>query len=194
MGLLKRLFAAVTTESAPSDSDERLWLRPDEHDGTPLALSIRDDSWQGTDSPMVTRSYELTNSAGFILSASNCGVTRWPTLGLYHLKVAGESHRPASALGSAVLGSAALLVPEPTNSFDKNAIRIETSAGAHVGYVAASNTKSARRVMRSEPVHAAFWAHHLRNGRELIALEIMIWRPGVIDGLLDVPLHPAWVE
>lgn len=143
---------------------------------------------------MVTKAFELTTADGLVLHSSNCGVTRWPALGLYHFKVAGESHRPPEDVAQAVLGSPAVLRSEPSNPYDSDAIRVETPGGVHVGYVGAKQTKSVRRVMRSESVHAAFWANHLEEGERIRALEVMIWRPGVINGLADVALHPPWSE
>jgi hypothetical protein len=84
------------------------------------------------------------------------------------------------------------LVPEPTNEFDPEAIRVESVGGAHVGYVPADATRRIRKVMKDQPVHAAFWAQHLTRRGQVVALEVMVWRPGRIDGLHEVPLHQEW--
>lgn len=193
MSLLRRLFGEQKTQPVEEEPQVR-WLKPHDHDGSPFNVIPSERTWQGDTSPMVTRAFELTAADGAILHSSNCGVTRWPALGLYHFKVAGEAHRPSEDISLATIGSAAVLRPEPTNPYDADAIRVETPSGVHIGYVPAKNTKSARRVMRTEPVHVCFWANHLERGQRIIAVEVMVWRPGTLSGLADVPQHPPWSE
>lgn len=206
MGWLRRLFGSDTIPATEVPAEDR---RPDPvttgqesergyYDGDPPVPAIiaipHSRTYEGNDDgePIDVTGYNLRTDDGRVLYAGRCGITRWGHLGIYIPDFVGESHVPQQDLQQIRLGAPAKLVPEPTNEYDPNAIRIETSDGTKVGYIAAKGTNSMRRAFRqleAGSVHCAFFERHaLRSSGGVVSAKIILWRPGALSGL-DTPEH-----
>jgi hypothetical protein len=126
---------------------------------------------------------------GHIMKDWCCGATQWDRLGIYQVDVVGESFRTATELEAVVPGEPALLVPEPDNPHDANAIAVRTTTGEHVGYAKGSTTKTVRRLAGKGPFHAMFWALHRDETGKPCAVEVMMFRPGAAKVPADLPVH-----
>ena len=138
--------------------------------------------------------FELRTDDGRLLYDNRCGVSRWDHLGLYRPEVVGESYRDQADLSAARAGAAAHLVLEPDNPHDSGAVKVVTG-GRHVGYIKKSNQRSLHRVFKaaSDEVHVVVWNVHQSRDQEVVAVEVMIVRPGaVVSSPMDLgALHGA---
>ena len=102
----------------------------------------------------------------------------------------GESYRQTSELEDVKPGAPALLVPEPDNPHDGNALAVRTLAGTQLGSVKGSTTRTLRRLARQGPFHVMLWALHRDERSRPCAVEVMMWRPGAANVPSGVPEHP----
>lgn len=138
----------------------------------------------------VVEGFELVTPDGRWLPDGRCGIGKWSSLGICHVKVVGESHRSQAELRSAVPGEPAVFVPEPDNPYDANAISVRTPDGTLIGYVGRDETDRVRKLLRTAkvPVHATFWCVHRNPRNEVVSVELLLWQAGRLAGL-DVAAH-----
>lgn len=73
----------------------------------------------------------------------------------FRCKIAGIPHRKPD-LSVLHIGDPVTLIPEPTNAYDPNAIKVLSAAGVHLGYIPKTDTSFARgvekmKIVRVEP-------------------------------------------
>ncbi len=135
--------------------------------------------------PPVNHEYELvkfSDSEGrglVVRRLSDLQKLSWQTLpkrdGLQSLKVAGTSHRLKALQAKAFEpGNTILLVPEPENPHDPNAIAVyDADHQLHVGYVPANECKRILRKIEKERF-ACLSMWEVRKGKQRVALRVLL--------------------
>lgn len=182
---LKKLFGGAEPQDEhrrpASPEGEPRWISGDPP-VPPLHIRERHDTYTLNDGREgVVTGFELRTDDGRLLYDNRCGVSRWDHLGLYRPDVVGESYRDQQDLNAARAGAPARLVLEPDNPHDSGAVKVVTG-GRHVGYIKKSNQRSLHRVFKaaSGEVHVVVWNVHQSRDQDVVAVEIMIVRPGAV--------------
>jgi hypothetical protein len=181
--------ATTTRAHVPEDGYDP---RRDEGPVPPLTAvrrSARYDRQQGGSGSV--EGHDWRTDDGRLMKDWCCIVGQWKRLGIYQVRVVGESFRSAKELGAAVPGEPAVLVPEPDNPHDANAISVRTTGGVPVGYVKATTTKTLRRIAKDGPVQVMFWARHHDERGAPCSVEVMMVRAGAATIPGALPEHPS---
>jgi hypothetical protein len=210
MGLLKRLFSGNDTPGRQSTPPPVWDRRPPQQpsgppaepqpsqyakaatDGIPDALRLcRGDYGAGAHDDD-TEGYGFEHPNGKPWPAGGCNSRTYPDLGVLVLPVVGISFRQEDA--SRVEfdpGRPVVLVPEPDNAHDPNAISVRSLDGRyHAGYIKATTTARVRRILKTDDLRVMTLSGR-REGQNRTALKLVFWRDGRLVGAPDgIPVHP----
>lgn len=193
-------------EAAKAKIDERRLLaasernepapKLEEGESAPTIIALRHSRQFTSDDgeTMDGEGFRLVTSEGLWWPEYNCRVGDWDVLGIYQPEVVGESYAGRDLQHRSLEpGNPVRLVPEPENPHDENAIAVTSWEGRKkAGYVKASNTRTVRRLFEREtaPMHVvSSWTWSKRGERA--SFECLIFRAGAIQGLDELPTHPA---